>query len=679
MPVYGQPHKFQFKHMIDDVKNNKVEKHGRHDARDTMRLTFSLPLNNQKALDVFLKQLNDPSHPNYHKYLSTEEFTERFGPTQAEYDDVIKFARKKGLSIKNMHRNRLVVEVEGATETVEKALNVQINNYKHPKEGRIFFHPDKEPTIDSPVKIRRIGGLNNYALPKPLEWYQPGQACVTLAGADPAPCSGSSPGGSFLGSDIRAAYYGGTTLTGAGQCVDLLNFSAFDMRDVNLHFTHAGQALSPVRVIPVSVSGSATNKVPTEFMDNSRETVLDIYQSMSMAPGLKAIYIYVDTVNIDGTVMLSQIASNNRCKQVSASWLWAESNVEANEAIFQQMAAQGQTFFVASGDWQHWTISSDHYPDASPFVISVGGTALETTGPGGSYVMEKGWTHSGGGHSTLNSFAIPTWQQLSGVVTAENQASNTLRNGPDVAMEANTSLLCNAGICEEGHGGTSYASPRWAGYMALINQQSVANGNGYLGFFNPTIYPIGVGANYNTNFNDVTEGNNGFPAVAGYDLVTGWGSPKPALINTLAGSPPNGMCGTAVNTSAPNVSAPPSSNLCASGTASQVTCASNTCTWICASGGTSYYYVTPSAGAGGSIVPSSPQYIVSGGTTQFTYIASGGYDFLSWGGTCGGSGTTTYTTNAITADCTVTANFVSNGEGNPTSVVRGILSGGSVR
>jgi hypothetical protein len=76
----------------------------------------------------------------------------------------------------------------------------------------------------------------------------------------------------------------------------------------------------------------------------------------------------------------------------------------------------------------------------------------------------------------------------------------------------------------------------WAGYLALANQQAAANGAPAPGFINPTIYPLGLGSNYDTDFHDITSGSNGFPAVTGYDLVTGWGSPNGAnLINALAG------------------------------------------------------------------------------------------------------------------------------------------------
>jgi hypothetical protein len=77
----------------------------------------------------------------------------------------------------------------------------------------------------------------------------------------------------------------------------------------------------------------------------------------------------------------------------------------------------------------------------------------------------------------------------------------------------------------------------WAGYLALVNQQSVTNGNNTLGFINPSLYTIGAGRSYTTDFHDITSGSNGYSATTGYDLVTGWGSPNGSgLINSLAGT-----------------------------------------------------------------------------------------------------------------------------------------------
>jgi subtilase family serine protease len=115
-------------------------------------------------------------------------------------------------------------------------------------------------------------------------------------------------------------------------------------------------------------------------------------------------------------------------------------------------------------------------------------------------------------------------------------------------MEANTdNYACDQGTCSGDYGGTSFAAPRWAGFLALVNQQAVANGNATLGFINPAIYSLGSGPNYNNVFHDITSGNNSngkgqsYNAVVGYDLVTGWGSPNGQnLINALAPSSASG-------------------------------------------------------------------------------------------------------------------------------------------
>ena len=130
------------------------------------------------------------------------------------------------------------------------------------------------------------------------------------------------------------------------------------------------------------------------------------------------------------------------------------------------------------------------------------------------------------------------------MITSTNKGSTTYRNGPDVAMEANfDNFTCQDGGCSGDYGGTSFAAPRWTGFFTLVNQQSVANGNGWIGFPNPQLYSIGLGTNYSSNFHDITAGFNppstgggtGFHAGTGYDLVTGWGSPNGiTLIDSLA-------------------------------------------------------------------------------------------------------------------------------------------------
>ena len=156
----------------------------------------------------------------------------------------------------------------------------------------------------------------------------------------------------------------------------------------------------------------------------------------------------------------------------------------SDDPIFQEFAAQGQSYVSASGDDGALNSSTYYFPSVDPYVIQVGGTDLTTTGPGGAWAAETGWSHSGGGY--IGGTPIPSWQQLAGVINASNQASTTLRNTPDVAAEANLDnpTVVN-GSFVTGYGGTSFAAPRWAGFLALVNQQSVANGRGTVGFINP--------------------------------------------------------------------------------------------------------------------------------------------------------------------------------------------------
>jgi kumamolisin len=124
------------------------------------------------------------------------------------------------------------------------------------------------------------------------------------------------------------------------------------------------------------------------------------------------------------------------------------------------------------------------------------------------------------------------------VINSSNRGSTTLRNGPDVSANANfTFYTCadqTACLANE-YGGTSFAAPMWAGFIALVNQQLAAHGDSYVGFLDPTIYKQNVTSTYSTDFHDITSGTSGsYSAVTGFDLVTGWGSPKAGLITTLA-------------------------------------------------------------------------------------------------------------------------------------------------
>jgi hypothetical protein len=269
---------------------------------------------------------------------------------------------------------------------------------------------------------------------------------------------------------------------------------------------------------------------------NNIEVALDIEMCVSMAPGLSAILVYEGQ---SGDDILNRMATDNLAKQLSASWTFG---IDATtESIFQQFAAQGQSYFNASGDSDAYS-GAISTPSDDSFVISVGGTAL-TTAAGAAYSSETVWNRNngvgtGGGISTT--YSIPTWQQ--GLSMTANKGSTTKRNIPDVAMIAENVLVIYNTSTQGFVGGTSVASPLWAAFTSLINQQGTLRGKPPVGFLNPAIYSLGTnGAVYATAFHDVQTGNNTnsssptlFFAVPGYDLCTGWGTPTGTnLINAL--------------------------------------------------------------------------------------------------------------------------------------------------
>ena len=296
------------------------------------------------------------------------------------------------------------------------------------------------------------------------------------------------------------------------------------------------------------------NGIPTTNANNVIEVSMDIELVISMATNLAGVVVFEAGPSGNFDSILAGMAASNQIKQFSSSWGLVGSGSDPNaDQTFTNMAVQGQSFFMASGDGDAW-VNTIWVPAASPYVTCVGGTTLTMNGSGASYGSETVWNSgysppawspngngylgSGGGVSA--SYPIPIWQQ--GINMATNHGSTTMRNLPDVAMTAdNIYVIYNNGSIYPDGGGTSASAPLWAGFTALANQQAATLGKPSLGFLNPALYAIGSGPNYATAFHDITNGNNfsavsptNYPAVAGYDLCTGWGAPAgQSLINAL--------------------------------------------------------------------------------------------------------------------------------------------------
>jgi uncharacterized repeat protein (TIGR02543 family) len=512
-------------------------------ATNRLNLVIGLPLRIRQVLTNLIDQIYDPAGPKYHRFLTPEQFTEMFGPSEEDYRTLVNFAKANHLAVTGTHSNRTLLDVQGAAADVERTFHVTLRVYQHPTENRTFFAPDTEPLLDLGVPLLHITGLDDYDQPRPNFRTLP-----LGVGGGPTPNSGSGPNGTYMGNDFRHAYAPGVSLTGVGQVVGLLELDGYDQSDITRYETQAGLPNVPLQ----NVRLDGFNGSPGT---NNGEVCLDIEMAISMAPGLSKVVVYeapngpspywLDILN----EMIFPTLGEPLAKQLSCSWTLPD-NTSADQA-YQQLIVQGQSFFQSSGDWGAYYHNIPQLSD-SPYVTVVGGTTL-STGTGGAWQGETTWNShydataghfwaSGGGVSEIYSF--PSWQL--GVANQLNQGSSTMRNAPDVSMVADGIWTTYNSGSQGKTGGTSAAAPLWACFMALVNQQAAANAEPTAGFINPAIYGIGAGPNYSSAFHDIGDySNNGnneavFWAAPGYDLCTGWGTPNGlGLINLLAPPPPH--------------------------------------------------------------------------------------------------------------------------------------------
>lgn len=551
---------------------------GRLDANRQMEIAIGLPLRNREQLTNLLEDIYDPASPNFRHFLKTEEFTATFAPSAEDYQSVIDFAKSHGLTVTHTHTNRTMVHVKGSVRDIENALHVRLQTFKHPKEDRNFFAPDAEPSLDLQTPVLAISGLDSYVRPHPMIHA----ASKSLINTRPMGGGGGGGGGGgytgpFEGFDFRDAYASGVSQDGTGQTIGLFELFGYNQDDINNYEDNNG--LPRVNIQTVYIDGATGDTANVDYINEpgylsyALETTGDIEVSISMAPGC-TVMVYlgptpqdvpplgVNYVQDPGTTavindVLNRMATDNIAKQLSCSYGF-DINLSTVQ-IFQQFAAQGQSFFLASGDSGAFASVVDE-PADDPYLTVVGGTTLTMT-TGGDWSSETTWLTpaandpfngptpeeaTGGGIS--RAYSIPAWQQ--GISMTANQGSTTMRNIPDVSSVANnidvvwgTDLIGDSFDFPEG--GTSLAAPLWAGLMALANEQGAANGKPPIGFANPALYAIAKSTNYHSCFHDITTGSNTnasspnkFKAVAGYDLCTGWGTPIGGNLIPALLSPP---------------------------------------------------------------------------------------------------------------------------------------------
>ena len=512
--------------------------------------TFDVTLapHDAAGLANYIAALSNTASPDYRHFLTTTQFAHHYGASATAVGAVRDYFQGYGLRVGDLSRGRLVLHVTGTTTDIAKAFAAPVETLRR-SNGEFAAQLSSKGTVPSSVAhhIAGIAGLSSVVQPSTNLIASHVSARTAL----PTTCPDDggettmtpNPNGGYTPFQL-AQLYGLSALwadnvTGTGQTVAVYELSGYDPGDLATFLDCYG--LNP-QITPVSVDGG-----PTGGYDD--EPTLDIEEVAAMAPGA-SIEIYQGPNDSNGpTDVYQQIADDDTASVISTSWGTCEGDPSgdpaAEQPIYEQMAAQGQTIVSAAGD----AGSSDcngitnndlavDDPASQPYVTGVGGLSVSDISP----LSESVWNTpvstgdagaGGGGVSSL--WSRPSWQNAPGI-----PANDTMRLVPDLSTDAdpNTGFVqyytgSGAGAChqncEDGWnsvGGTSIGSPMVSSLIAVAAQ---ACGTARLGFINPSLYAMA-----STGFVDVTTGSNDlynvgeYSAGVGYDEASGLGSPNGA-------------------------------------------------------------------------------------------------------------------------------------------------------
>jgi len=503
----------------------------------------------QAALEQLVVAQHDPASPYYHRWLTPEEYGERFGASENDLEQIVEWLGTHGLESMEIGSSRSAIVFNGAAAQVEEAFHTQIHGYW--VAGELHHANASDPEIPDSLSevVAGIVSLHDFrsepmhtALQQPIADYSAGSTHY-MGPADFATIY-----------DVAPLYQQG--IDGSGQSIAIVGRSNIKIADVRQFRSTFGLPANDPQII--------VNGVNPGVLGSGEESEADLDVEWSGAVAKKAIIKFVvsaSTNSSDGAYLSAQyIVNHNLAPVMSMSFGVCEAALGASgnsfiNSLWQQAAAQGISVFVSSGDSGAAGCDASSVTHAThgrgvnglcstPYSTCVGGTQFSdsnysqywapsntaTMGSALSYIPEAVWNASGasglwsggGGASTVH--AKPTWQSGVGV------PADGKRDVPDVSLSAAVHdgyLIFMNGenlVC----GGTSAASPSFAGLMALVVEKTAAR----QGNANPVFYSLANDQRFGgaAVFHDVKVGNNsvpgvtGFSAVAGYDLASGLGS-----------------------------------------------------------------------------------------------------------------------------------------------------------
>jgi len=504
----------------------------------------------QAALEQLLQQQQDPASPNYHDWLTPEQYADRFGLSQSDLDKISTWLKSEGFTVEYVARGRDWLGFSGTAGQVRTTFHTELHRYL--VDGEMHFAAAAEPSVPAALEpvVGALLGLDDF-YPK--------------APRHPSPANTSGSGNHTLVPDDIATIYNIAKLglDGTGQTIAIVGQSRVDSTDIqgfrtkyNLPPANLTLTLNPSSSDP-GTSGSLA------------EADIDLEWVSAVAPNAALIYVYGTSADSAAFYAIDQ----NYAPVITESFGDCEATRASYRASYQTEAQKANTFGItwlaSTGDTgaadcdYGGTIAKQglavNFPSSVPEVTAVGGTEFNE-GIGGywytsndtnggsarSYIPEMVWNDttagqplfaSGGGASTL--YPKPAWQTGAGV------PNDGARDLPDLSLDASNNhdpYNVMTGGAWKLFGGTSVATPVFAGIVALISQYLVANrvqSKSGVGNINPTLYRLAASAP--SAFHDITLGNNmvpcqqgtkdcganlllGYSAGTGYDLATGLGS-----------------------------------------------------------------------------------------------------------------------------------------------------------
>lgn len=544
----------------------------------TLDLSAVLALRNTGQLAKLENDLQDRHSPNYHKWLTTDEFIARFGPTTDQLSAVAGWVAGQGFHVTAVSQRTRRVSFTGTVRTITQAFATSMVT-----DGTNYVNTS-DPIVPAELasSIQAVLGLST--LPEPPTSDLRSQSAPQASSRSLAKILSdeivNGQGPDFAPSDLYTFYNevpvlnGGNRGTGPPDCVGLPELG--DVANAALRKFNRQFNLPPLALRKILVNGRNPG------LPGDNEPALDVEWVHAVAPNTP-IYFYLADSKTPYLDAITRAVDDNRCGAISSSVedLCPDvATLGVYNSELEQGVVQGQTFFHSSGDYgANWYCgnvipvepiydqsSCDVVPRdgtgsqpsvdeeaASPFLTSVGGTQFNPiylAGFDASLVgdgLEVAWNEggnkgeycpvkdsSGGGKSSV--FAKPAWQ------TGLNVPDDSARDVPDISIGADGSApgffvySREAGansVSLVATGGTSIASPIWAAISRLIAQ---SQGVTRLGNINPRLYELGNLQSPVSGLHDILQGDNddggipGYSAATGYDQVTGWGSPNIALL-----------------------------------------------------------------------------------------------------------------------------------------------------